>query len=554
MSTANYKIAFVIDGRPVKNTTSDFKDLEKALNKTGVSFSNMEKLMGLQLLSSAKLAGSMKNITGLTKQIAPPLLDMGGILRTINELEKQRLTTGRRTKATATLILKEAANLKPELLELIALQDRYYESLLKSSNVKKEDKKIALGLTKKELTSGTGTFKLMSRGLRRIGETWPGGLVSRLFKTNVWGKAAQGTDKLGKGWDKMAKMAKTAALGAGVFLGALVAFGSASPLLQAQMSYMNFQMEQMGIIVGDSLVPLFQLFSDGLQVILDIWNSLSPEMQAAIQDLILLATVVAAATIAFTLLDLAMSPVTLVILAIAAALLLLFYAWETNFMGMKDIGLSFVADIMGAFDTLLSGLEKLFSGDLSGIVDIFLGAWDLIMQAVFGFPAAILKIAGNVIDNITGGIFKPLLNLFGGIGKIIEGIVTLNLDKLNEGWAEIQAVFNTKSSSSGSTYNPEVSRMTRAASGGIVPGGISSKDSVGMLLAPGEMVLNRGQQSNLFSLLNGSGGTSIVNNANRSANYSITVNVNGSGSGYDLGSGSGSEILRGMRRQGGLFT
>jgi hypothetical protein len=176
------------------------------------------------------------------------------------------------------------------------------------------------------------------------------------------------------------------------------------------------------------------------------------------------------------------------------------------------------------------------------------------MQAVFGFPAAILKIAGNVIDNITGGIFKPLLNLFGGIGKIIEGIVTLNLDKLNEGWAEIQAVFNTKSSSSGSTYNPEVSRMTRAASGGIVPGGISSKDSVGMLLAPGEMVLNRGQQSNLFSLLNGSGGTSIVNNANRSANYSITVNVNGSGSGYDLGSGSGSEILRGMRRQGGLFT
>lgn len=561
MSNVTNKIVFEVDGRKIKSSTSDFKDLEKVLEKTKGSFSGMEKIMTLQLAQSIRLAGSFKTMTGFTAQMAPPLLNVGGILRKVNDLSKFNVKTQKGALRVNTMITNELKGLQPEIEKMVQLQDKYNASLLKTNDSrKKENKIVALGLTKQELFSAGGTGKLLARARTSIlagaepkltGKMGDIGKVSGLAQlksaSNLLIKSYKdlpaNLKKVDLSFGSIVKVAKTASLAAGALFLGLVAFGSASPLLQAQMAFMSFQFEQMGIIVGDSLVPIFEGLTIVLQIVLDFWTSLSPEMQAAIKTTILVIATIALLTVGITLLNLAMSPITLILAAIVLAIFAFSLAFETNFLGTREIVMDFVNSFLDGFDLIMA----FFDG--GSLLDAITGLFKMAIVLISGFPLTIGRIMANAFDEIgkfftrfggfLGGFGEFISGVAKGIGEIFAGIGTLDIDRIIKG---AKMVGTAVLGGFGVQFFAE---------GGIVAG----SGAQAAVVHGGEMILNRGHQQELFNFLSGRGGTSIVNNANRSNTNNITLNIDVSGTdSFGLGSISGNQIVRALRKQGGLFT
>lgn len=82
------------------------------------------------------------------------------------------------------------------------------------------------------------------------------------------------------------------------------------------------------------------------------------------------------------------TPFTIAVLAIGAAVALLYLAWNTNFLGIKDITMA--------------------------VVDWFMTYVMPTLQAVFTFIGAVLTILGQVFMNVWNFIIKPLLGAFVG--------------------------------------------------------------------------------------------------------------------------------------------
>ncbi len=266
-------------------------------------------------------------------------------------------------------------------------------------------------------------------------------------------------------WQILASTMKNAAIPAAAFLGVLLGLGKASPALQAEMAILDFQMQQIGIVIGDSLVPFFEKLNLAVAAALNWWNDLDPAMKTAIQTMIIVAFTLSVVAVALAAVALAAGPVTAAILLIAMGAAILAFAWETDFLGIQGIAedvfgvltdifqvfadffsLLFV-DPVKAVQDLLSGLWGILTTDTQAFVDglLLLLIWPfwqfLLLLEIFGVD--VTGFFQNLSDMITGAVFGVLNffgKAFGGIADIVQGVLTLNPELVLQGIEAIASV------------------------------------------------------------------------------------------------------------------
>lgn len=199
------------------------------------------------------------------------------------------------------------------------------------------------------------------------------------------------------------------------------------------------------------------------------------------------------------------------------------------------------SDIKGIDDSI-SALKKNFNleiklpdtgaGEFKGITsysDIISNMADKNRDAIDSFYAIEDAIGGigNALDNEAGAWLRWGANVIGSIGQAIPAIAALTTAKSAE------ATANTASAASGAASSvasipyvgpvmavaavasiiAALANLPKFAYGGIVGGSSFSGDKMLARVNSGEMILNSGQQSNLFKILNGGatpGGTKRI--------------------------------------------
>lgn len=232
--------------------------------------------------------------------------------------------------------------------------------------------------------------------------------------------------ELNKGFKKMGIVAG----------GTLVALTRASPLLQARFEILTLRVEEFLRVFGDALAPVIEQITDLVVQATDIWDGLSPALQQAILFGTNVAIVIGVLAGAFFVLNLAMSPITLILLAIGAAAALLFLAWETNFLGIQDI-------VMGVFEAVGPILEDIgvFIGDLMTIIgaiiplvtpifDVLVGIFESAIGTIMGLVGNWIQVIVDVMDIIGSLLSGDMEGALAGVEKLFEDLVVAVLSQL----------------------------------------------------------------------------------------------------------------------------
>lgn len=109
------------------------------------------------------------------------------------------------------------------------------------------------------------------------------------------------------------------------------------------------------------------------------------------------------------------NPITLAIMAVIAAIVALWVAWEENFLGIRDITNDIIGGIMSAWEWLKSGTKKAINKTISFIVDPFKKAYNLLVGN---------SIIPNIVDGIVS-IFSGSIGAIGGaVGSVVDAITS----------------------------------------------------------------------------------------------------------------------------------
>lgn len=121
-------------------------------------------------------------------------------------------------------------------------------------------------------------------------------------------------------------------------------------------------------------------------------------------------------------------PIIAIIGAVVAVVGGLFLAWQSNFLGIRDIAASvwnaitgivggaidFVTGVIGGFIGFLSGLWNGLTGAASG-------AWDAVTGVISGAVSGITGIIGSIVG-VAQGVFDTVSGIFGAIGDAAAGV------------------------------------------------------------------------------------------------------------------------------------
>lgn len=188
---------------------------------------------------------------------------------------------------------------------------------------------------------------------------------------------------------------------AGGAMGLLIA---ASPLLRAKMEILNIRIQQLVRSFQDALVPAIELVTDLVMKAITWWESLPESLQEAIIFGMQVVVMLGLLALAWTAVSIAMSPVTLAILAIIAVAALLYLAWTTNFLGIQEI----TAAVFGTIGALIKGFVSLITGWAA-----FFGT--ILKGIVGGFESWFTSIQ-TIVNNVIG-IFKGIVDFIKAIFK-----------------------------------------------------------------------------------------------------------------------------------------
>lgn len=259
---------------------------------------------------------------------------------------------------------------------------------------------------------GALAFKMKSLGVAKATQA-----VGK-FQTKVGDMSKQ----IGPQMEKLTKkMGKFGLIVGGVFT-ALIA---SSPLLRARMEILSLRINELTRVFGDALAPAIEFVTDLVEALTDWFFSLDQPVQDAIVFGSTFVIVLGLLALAFAALSVAMSPVTLVILALAAVAAILFLAWETNFLGIRDLVAAVFAAIGAIFDGIGNVIKewgKAIGRVIDNVIAVFEGIVDFV-KAVFsgnleGAIEAIQKIFETVFKNIVEIIMWPL----NALKALIDGI------------------------------------------------------------------------------------------------------------------------------------
>lgn len=126
----------------------------------------------------------------------------------------------------------------------------------------------------------------------------------------------------------------------------------------------------------------------------------------------------------------ALAPVLLPILAIGAAVAVLYYAWENNFGGIRDIVANVISVAMPYIDTAKSSLMDF----ANRVLPLLFGAWETISGAV---TIVITALAGAILSNMAGiqNTISAAMAFVGAVFRtgwdLVTGIFTAVLLLLN---------------------------------------------------------------------------------------------------------------------------
>lgn len=250
---------------------------------------------------------------------------------------------------------------------------------------------------------GSLAFKLQATGFSQFAGKM--GDASKAF-TGMKSKMKQGLEGLKQSW---------VAMGA-ISLGLMSKMISASPRLRGQMKLISFQANRIFRIFGDELAPIFSLVADALKGVIEWFQGLPEPLQKAIAVGGAVIVMLGLLTLSWGLLSVAMSPITLVILAIAAAAALLYLIFAENLFGIRDI----IDGVLGFIFPLLDLLVGIFQNIIDNILPLLGLAFDL------GFA-----IIGSILESFFGlfsGIFEGIIAIFDGIITFIQAVFSGNLE------------------------------------------------------------------------------------------------------------------------------
>lgn len=168
---------------------------------------------------------------------------------------------------------------------------------------------------------------------------------------------------------------------------------------------------------------------------------------------------------------LAMNPITLIVLAVAALTAALIYFFTQTEVG-QEIWAAFTEFVINAAtaigDWFMYVFGEWFPGLWQGMVDFFTGAWDTFKEYFFGALEGIGDFFKSIINGWIG-LFEGFINfIIGGVNKLINALNTISVDVP-------ATAFNDAFTFGVNIPNvPEVA-LPRLADGGIVsarPGGI----------------------------------------------------------------------------------
>jgi len=117
----------------------------------------------------------------------------------------------------------------------------------------------------------------------------------------------------------------------------------------------------------------------------------------------------------------ALAPLTIPILAVIAAVALLYLAWKTNFFGIRDT----LTTVWEAIKLVFAAFKAAFAGDWRGFGELLRQAWDLVWNLIVARIQSALTAAVNIAKAIVNGIKAAFKINWIELGKnIIDGILT----------------------------------------------------------------------------------------------------------------------------------
>ena len=353
-----------------------------------------------------------------------------------------------------------------------------------------------------------------------------GSIAKLLAKVGDLGKESKETSKaqikLKSRLDLLKDSLKKVAIAGGALFGGLLALGQASAALRVEQAILDFQLRQIGIIVGDSLAPIMRTFNEILQFLIEIYTNLSPEQQRFIELVIGATAVVGVLTVVTGLLSTAMLVLTLKLVLIGITIGLLFSLWETNFLGIQDITQAVVDAIIWVIGLLQFSLELAFG--LIGLGFKAMGAgFELAVDLIIGGVEFLIDIFNQLMD-----IILAIPNAVGEVVGAIEGVPIVG-DIIGG-----------------------VGGILGFQQGGFVPG--SANQAVPIIAHGGELILNQSQQATILSLFGERasiqrGGNNNINNA-RTVNIGTIVLQTGESESAGFGLGAAGDLARGIQRRG----
>jgi len=200
------------------------------------------------------------------------------------------------------------------------------------------------------------------------------------------------------------------------------AFGAmtaSSPALAAQLDLIHFYFSEIFRVLGDQLAPVFEQVAKIVRKFSDWFKKLPDPLKKVIAMMSLLAAAVSALIPLITALTAVSSPWLLIIIAIIAAVGALYYAFQTNFGGIRDLAMEVFGKIKDAIATLkpywvqlknsFLKLWETVKPVLTQIWDLFKKVFKVYISTVIKNTVAILKYfitqVKNFVDLITA-IFK----------------------------------------------------------------------------------------------------------------------------------------------------
>lgn len=198
----------------------------------------------------------------------------------------------------------------------------------------------------------------------------------------------------------------------------------------------------------DTLRNLAGKLLDGLKKLQPIFKALgeNKNFQLVIEGIVI---AIASLALILPILVIAFNPVILIVLAIEAVIAFLFWAWSTNFGGIRDITKEVISQVVGFFNNVLmpfiAFFAKYFGGVFIGIMLEFKGTWEIIMGIVKIAWAIIYGILAIGVALLTGDwkrawkalkqatsaawsgvqdIFHGILDFLGGFGTAVISLLT----------------------------------------------------------------------------------------------------------------------------------